>query len=303
MTTIQIGNDRIDPSQQTSAPPTDQGGESPSQAQHQAKPPADFLRTQPAQHIGDKGSMLYETVFRIDHDDDLSFQLRGHSLNPLVDAAQPLLGLVIRLRRLEKCESISKLYASVRDQITALSEEVRQLGYDGATQLAYRYALCSFIDEAVMATAWGNSSVWRERSLLSYHHNETWGGEKFFTVLARMQMDAEKYKDVLEFKYLCLCLGFQGKYGQQHNHKDSLNTVIGKLHHVLRPLRGDAPEQLTEIPLNVVARSYRMGRQWPLWTPWVVLCVVLLVAYLIFSFKLAGTTDLVLQSLDNILKP
>ncbi|WP_025809790.1 type IVB secretion system protein IcmH/DotU [Pseudomonas chlororaphis] len=294
-TTIEIGNDRVNrPSQEPGA--------------QQGQPPVavvqdDFLRTAPAADIRDKGSMLYDSVFRIDQDDDLQFQLRGHSLNPLVDAAQPLLGLVIRLRRLDKCEDILKLYASVRDQITALSEEVRHLGYDSATQLAYRYALCAFIDEAVMATAWGRASLWRERSLLSYHHNETWGGEKFFTVLARMQMDPARYRDVLEFKYLCLCLGFQGKYGQQHNHKDTLNAIIIKLHRVLREQRGDAPERLTDAPENVASSRYRLARQWPLWTPWAVFGLVLVGAYLYFSMSLGSTTEQVLQSLDSILKP
>ena len=289
-TTIEVGNDRVD-----RAPlPLPQAPE---------VPLSDFQRTPFVAPVGDKGSMLYESVYRIDRDEDLQFQLRGHSFNPLVDAAQPLMGLVIRLRRLDRCDDIPKLYAGVRDQITALSEEVRQLGYDGATQLAYRYALCTFIDEAVMATAWGHASVWRERSLLSYHHNETWGGEKFFTVLARMQMEPEKYRDVLEFKYLCLCLGFRGKYGQQHNQQESLNAIIGKLHRLLRPLRGDAPERLTDAPAHVVTRSYRLGRQWPMWTPWALALVVLTGAYLVFAVKLGGTTDLVLQSLDRVLKP
>ncbi|WP_169735252.1 type IVB secretion system protein IcmH/DotU, partial [Burkholderia cepacia] len=134
------------------------------------------------------------------------------------------------------------------------------------------------------------------------HHNETWGGEKFFTVLARMQMEPEKYHHVLEFKYLCLCLGFQGKYGQQHNQQDTLNAIIVKLHRILRPLRGDAPERLTDAP-TVATHRYRLKRQMPLWTPWAIALVVLVGAYLFFSIRLGATTDQVLQSLDHILKP
>ncbi|NBA94146.1 type IVB secretion system protein IcmH/DotU [Pseudomonas sp. R5(2019)] len=285
-TSVLVGNDRVE-----SKTPTGTSLDMPN----------DFVRTAPQTSIDD---VLFDGASGIDTDEDLQFRLRGHSLNPLVDAAQPLFGLVIRLRRLGKLSEtdITQLYERVRDHITALSEEVRQLGYDGATQLSYRYALCAFIDEAVMATTWGVNSRWRERSLLSYHHNETWGGEKFFTVLARMQMDAAKYRDVLEFKYLCLCLGFQGKYGQQHNHKDTLNAIIGKLHKTLRSLRGDAPERLTDAPDNVVTRSYHLGRQWPLWTPWAFALVIVASAYTYFAMKLGTTTQLVLESLESILK-
>lgn len=240
---------------------------------------------------------------KLDADPDLQFQLRGHSLNPLIDVAQPLLALVMHVRQLDYVADVNRFYIKVRDHITTLSEEVRQQGYDPVTQLAYRYALCAFIDEAVMARPWSRASTWSDRSLLSYHHNETWGGEKFFTVLARMQMDPERYRDVLEFKYLCLCLGFQGKYGLQHNNREILNGIITKLHRVLRSQRGDTPERLTEAPEHVASRRYRLARQWPLWTPWALAGVVLLATYLGFSISLGNSTEEVLRSLNFILKP
>lgn len=287
--TVMVGNDRIDnPSKRSALPDV----------------PDDFMRASRDPIVHDPESVLYDGVFRINADEDLQFQLRGHSINPLVDIAQPLFGLVIRVRRMIELpqEDVSRLYENVRDHITALSEEVRQLGYDGATQLSFRYALCAFIDEAVMATPWGVGSRWKGRSLLSYHHNETWGGEKFFTVLARMQMDAAKYRDALEFKYLCLCLGYQGKYGQQHNNKDTLNAIITRLHEQLRQLRGDAPERLVDAPANIARLRRKLHRQWPLWTPWAVAAAVIAGAYLYFSLKLGAATQMVLDSLESILK-
>ena len=284
MTAVERGDDRIASADQLPTPQDLKG---------------DYLQSTSSIAISEKKGLGPGSSSGVDRDESLLFQMRGHSLNPLVDAAQSLLGMVIRLRRLDDHADVPTLYASVRDQITALSEEVRQLGYDGATQLAYRYALCAFIDEAVMLTSWGRHSSWSTRSLLSYHHNETWAGEKFFTVLARMQMDPEKYRDVLEFKYLCLCLGFQGKFGQQ---PDTLNALITKLRRTLRPLRGDAPEQLTAPPAEIVSQRFRLKRQLPLWTPWAVALVVLAGAYTFFSVQLASTTELVLQSLDSILQ-
>ncbi|MEW4394464.1 type IVB secretion system protein IcmH/DotU [Pseudomonas paraeruginosa] len=248
--------------------------------------------------------MTYKNVYQLDQDQDLDFVLRGHSINPLVDAAQSLLGLVIRLRRLHQLEDVASLYERVRDQITSISEEVRQHGYDSATLLAYRYALCTFIDEAVMATPWGSQgSMWSQRSLLSYHHNETWGGEKFFTVLARMQLDPEKYRHVLEFKYLCLCLGFKGKYGRQHDQNETLNAIIAKLHRVLSPLRGGTAKRLTDAHANVAHQRQRLGRTIPLWAPWALALLVLAGAYTFFEVKLSRSTDQVLNSLDSVLTP
>ncbi len=261
-----------------------------------------FLRTSPVAAIEQKGIIAFDTIENIDHDVDLGFQLRGHGYNPLVDGALPLFALVIRLRKLATYEDVEQLYGTVRDQIAALDEEIRQHGYDSATQLAYRYALCSFIDEAVMGTPWGAHSRWAERSLLSVNHNETWGGEKFFTVLSRMLMDRAKYRDVLEFKYLCLCLGFKGKYGMQHNQNEALQGIISKLHRELRAMRGETPEELTDAQENIVSSRYQVGRLWPWWTPWVSALIVLAIIYSGFAASLHGTSDLVLRALDDILK-
>lgn len=263
---------------------------------------AEFLRTSVTAAVHDKEQIGFNTIQNLDTDADLAFQLRGHGYNPLVDAALPLFGMVIRVRKMTNYESIGKLYSTVRDQISALDEEIRQHGYDSATQLAYRYALCTFIDEAVMGTAWGSNSIWAERSLLSVNHSETWGGEKFFTVLSRMMMDPARYRDVLEFKYLCLCLGFKGKYGLQHNQNDALQTILVKLHRILRELRGETPESLTDADANIASRRYRVGRQWPWWTPWASALVVLSGVYAAFALNLGSTTDVVLHALDGILK-
>ncbi|MDG3821070.1 type IVB secretion system protein IcmH/DotU [Pseudomonas aeruginosa] len=262
-----------------------------------------FHRSPPTPTVEKKLEVAFDTAYQLDDDADLAFQLRGHSINPLVDAAMPLFGLAIRLRRLNEFTRINELHETVRDQITSIGEEVRRHGYDTAVQTAYRYALCSFIDDIVLATPWGRSSPWSHRSLLSVFHNETWGGEKFFTVLTRMQMDPERYRDVLEFKYFCLCLGFKGKYGERHNQDEVLQGIIVKLHRALRQLRGEPSEELTNAQANVASRSYRLGRQWPLWSPWVVAGVALLGLYALFAMNLGNTTDLVLRSLDGILKP
>lgn len=262
-----------------------------------------FHRTPPAPGVEKKLDIAFDTVDQLDHDADLAFQLRGFSINPLVDAAMPLFGLAIRLRKLEKFTHVNDLHEAVRDQIVAIDEEIRRHGYDSSLHMVYRYALCSFVDDVVLTTPWGSSSPWAERSLLSIFHNETWGGEKFFTVLTRMLMDPERYRDVLEFKYLCLCLGFKGKYGVRHDQDEALREIILKLHRALRQLRGEAPEELTNARANIASRSYRLARQWPLWSPWAIGAGVLAVLYALFAMNLGTTTDLVLHSLDGILKP
>lgn len=261
-----------------------------------------FYREPKRPQISHKEAVTFSGVGHIDQDSDLWFQLRGYGYNPLVDAALPLFGLVMRVRRMSENPGVDDLYHTVRNQVATISEEIERQPYDNATQLAYRYCLCSFIDEAVMGTPWGSQSIWAERSLLSYFHDETWGGEKFFTVLSRMMLDQEKYKDILEFMYLCLCMGFKGRYGVQMGNADELQQIITRLHKALRQMRGETPEGLTNAHLNVAPSHVKVGKLSPWWMPWIVAAVVLVAAYVIYTVVLGATTNEVLQSLDRVLQ-
>ena len=194
------------------------------------------------------------------------FQLRGLEDNRLIDAATPLLGLVIRVRRLADFHGVENLYQQVVDEVAAIDRELVEQGYERPTVVAYRYVLCAFIDEAVLGTDWGAHSVWSQHSLLSRLHNETWGGEKVFAITARMEQEPERYRDMLEFIYLCLCLGFEGRYKVMTNGRDEYEQIIRGLYEQIRGLRRDEePQPLTRALDNVTPARNRLRTGLPLW--------------------------------------
>ena len=249
-----------------------------------------------------KEFVTFEGVDQIDSDIDLWFRLRGHSINPLADAAMPLFGLVIQARKITYHELIPQLYVRVRDEIAALLEEIKQQGYDGPAQLAYCYCLCSFVDEAVMSTSWGAHSIWAERSMLSIYHDETWGGEKFFSILSRMMLEPKKYQHILEFVYYCLSLGFRGKYGVQFDGVAELHAILRRLQQVLRELRGEAPEWMDLTEHQAVApKPYTVSPETPLARVWYISGGVAVLAYFIYSTMLGKQTLRVLDELGTFL--
>lgn len=194
-----------------------------------------------------------------------AFSLRGLEPNPLIDAAAPLLGLVIRIRRLADYSSVENLYQQVLDDITAIERELMVQGYEHSALVSYRYVLCAFIDEAVLGTQWGAHSVWSQQSLLSRFHNETWGGEKVFGILARMEQEPERYQNILAFIYLCLCLGFEGRYKVMTNGRDEYNSIVRGLGQQLATLNGDAVRApLADALKNRVPARSHYGNRWPL---------------------------------------
>lgn len=194
------------------------------------------------------------------------FQLRGLEDNRLIDAATPLLGLVIRVRRLADFREVETLYRQVVDEVAAIDRELVEQGYERPTVVAYRYVLCAFIDEAVLGTDWGAHSVWSQHSLLSRFHNETWGGEKVFAILSRMEQEPARYRDMLAFIYLCLCLGFEGRYKVMTNGREEYEDIIRGLHEQLKSLREhDQDPSLADALANVTPTRNHLRSGLPIW--------------------------------------
>ncbi|MGL4268322.1 MAG: type IVB secretion system protein IcmH/DotU, partial [Plesiomonas sp.] len=102
--------------------------------------------------------LLYDHAAQLDLDSDYWFRLRGDSLNPMVDAVTPLLGMVLRVRQLSGHDHVSELYQRVVTEIQAIEQELMAHGYENGVVLSFRYILCTFIDEAVMSRDWGSQS-------------------------------------------------------------------------------------------------------------------------------------------------
>lgn len=67
------------------------------------------------------------------------------------------------------------------------------------------------------------------------------GGEKVFILLERLIREPKRYRDLLEFLWLCFSLGFRGRYKVAAQDQGEFEQIYRRLYHVLHKLRGDAP--------------------------------------------------------------
>lgn len=226
-------------------------------------PPAD--RSVPPRETGLTSAATVPPPSRISPRETLDFQMRTNSGNKLLEAAMPLLGLSVRLREMTAFDGVEALHARLINEVQAFQREIEALDYDNATVLAARYALCAMIDESVLSQVWGAESLWPERPLLSIYHNETWGGEKFFSILDRVMNESHRFIDLLEFLYFCMVLGFEGKYHVMHNGQAKLDHLIEAVYRLLEKHRGEPPAQLLSPDPNIYDKGQSMARQFPLW--------------------------------------
>jgi len=256
------------------------------------------------QSIGNYDDLLFDQAQSINNDKDYWFQIRGYNQNLLIDAATSFFALSLRVKSLSECSNIEGIYKQTIEEFNIVEIELTEKGYEHTVLMAYRYILCAFLDEAVMGTKWGASSIWAEYSMLSRFHNETWGGEKVFTIISRLEKDRYRYKDLLEFVYRCLILGFEGKFRVIKNGKEERDKIISKLYNLLNSMDEgiNVSDKLTSATSSVINTKYKLSRQIPIWSVFTIFITSWFVAFLGYFFILQSKTKDVLDQLSQILQ-
>jgi type VI secretion system protein ImpK len=167
--------------------------------------------------------------------------------NPLVAAANHLLNLIPQIRTLTQNTNPSGLRDYLVTQVQRFEQLVRNSGATPETAIGARYCLCTALDEAAALTPWGGSGVWGKHSLLVTFHNETWGGEKFFQLLAKIAQNPQQHKDLLELMYFCISLGFEGRYRVVDNGRSQLDALRQRLVEIIKTVRGEHQRALSLI--------------------------------------------------------
>ena len=188
----------------------------------------------------------------------------GLGLNPLVQAAAPLLLLTGQLRTAAAVD-VADLRRHVLEEIRRFEDQAHAAGVRSEIVLAARYALCAGLDEAVLSTPWGAQSEWAQRPVLVALHHEAWGGEKFFEMLDRIAVDPARHLDLMELQYLLLALGFTGKYHLLDRGQEQLADLQRNLHRTIRGQRGPAPTELSLQWRGLEDRRNRLVRYVPWW--------------------------------------
>lgn len=217
------------------------------------------------------------------------------SLNPLVTAASGLLSQVVLLRQGRDRGDLNKLKQELAFELKQFEAHALSLSVEESQLVAARYVLCTVLDEAVVAAPWGQGSNWSQISLLSSFHNETFGGEKVFQLLDRLSKDPVKHLHMLELSYLCLSLGFEGKYGMHARGGLELEGVRDALYRSIRHVRGDAPRQFSPLEDNFVAPRHAPMRIVPAWMVMAFALVSLGVMYSGFAWVLQEQRQSALQ--------
>ncbi|NCA71381.1 MAG: type VI secretion system protein TssL [Sphingobacteriia bacterium] len=220
--------------------------------------------------------------------------------NPLLACALGVLTLAAQLRGTVAHPDPAGLREGLVRQMRDFETCARAKGLIDAVVLPARYVLCALVDEAVLDTPWGAESIWANQGLLISFHNETWGGEKFFTALDRLLAYPSGNLILLELMYLCLALGFEGRYRLRPDGRAQLERIREQLFQTIRGQRGDPEPELSPRWQGVAPRRDPLIQQLPLWVFGAVVGLLLVGLFAWLSFALNQRSDPVYLDLSRL---
>lgn len=212
-------------------------------------------------------------------------------INPLVAVANPLLNLVTPLRSTLSHPDPVALREQLMQAVRQFEDDSRADRIDSEVVRDARYILCTFIDEIIATTPWGGGGVWSRQSLLVAFHRDVKGGEQFFHLLRQFGQEPHRHIDLLELMYICLTLGFAGRYARVEGGRAQLEELRERLFRLLQEERGRPEMELSPHWAGVVDQRNPLIRIVPLWVVGAVGALLLFATYIGFSYRLNDLSD------------
>ena len=221
-------------------------------------------------------------------------------INPLVAAAAALLGLAIRLKNKASHSDVEGLHSRVVNEVKKFERAALNSGASPEAVRAARYALCATVDDLVLNTPWGSRSLWTTRSMVGTFHNELSGGERFYDILTHLEKNPGGNTDVLELMYLCLTLGFEGRYRIEQRGSSTHGQVRDGIYRIIRGNRGEFERELSPHWMGIDAGHRPLTSYIPVWVVGAIAAGLLTLTFMGVGYALSVPADLTASQMRQL---
>lgn len=219
-------------------------------------------------------------------------------LNPLIEAANPILAAVPQIRHALRHPDPVGLRSRLRAQVESFERTARAAALPEAQIDGALFAVCALLDDSAQATPWGDK--WE--SLLEELRQEHGGGEKFFVMLDELSAHPATNAELLEFFYVCLALGFEGRYRGGEGGRQALMQTRVRLYEVLQRDKAGGTIELSASWRGTGKRAARVSAPLAIWGAASGCALLLAALYFGYSVTLGQRSDPVARELAQ-LKP
>ena len=207
--------------------------------------------------------------------------------------------LIFNLRTACGLNDAAQLRHRTKALLEAAERAAHAAGYRDEDVHKASFALVAFIDETVYASDWDEKAAWQNKPLQLELFDRYDAGEEFFSHLEALRAHPQQHAPVLEVYYLCLTLGFEGRYQLQGQHQ--LQLLIENINKQLR-------QAATHRPRGVVAPHGHPGDQAaaemrskvPVWAVAAGGLVLVLLLYLGMSFYVSSRAGEAVRTVEHV---
>jgi len=160
--------------------------------------------------------------------------------------------------------------------------------------------MCATLDDVVLNTPWGGQSSWGLQSMVGTFHRETVGGDRFYDLLARLEKEPGQNIDMLEFLYMCMSLGFEGRLRVEQVGSEKHLQIRGALARIIRAQRGPVERDLSP-HWEGLKKPFKALSAWRLvWIALTVTAALLALQFIGLSWALSNQTERVVGQLSIV---
>ncbi len=208
-------------------------------------------------------------------------QIKEQSLSNL---CTDLLLIIIKMRETTDLGETAALRKLVNYYISQFHKNCLRAGFSPEMIEQVKYALVTTLDETVLSIPGEARDFWITNPIQLEIFGDNIAGEEFYRKLDQLMQSPDENRSILEIYYLCLCLGFQGRYLMKD--PQQREVIIKRLASILVK-REAAFDSLSPhaIRRNFFGRSLgvKSDETVPLWAVGGIMATVLVIVWVVLS--------------------
>jgi len=215
----------------------------------------------------------------------------------LPDLCADLLTFIQSMRKAVDPGEYEPFRAKVEELFRSLETRAKEADIPDALTQQAKYALVAFLDETIMTSNWALKEVWAGSPLQLQYFNEFNAGEEFYGKIDGLRNTDDPGKlDTLEVYFLCLSLGFKGKYGDLKG-MEKIKILMEAIAKELRKARTKGVEGLSPA-WEPKDQAGGVVKEFPVWIIVIGCSAMLLLLYFILSTVLGSVADNVIKQVS-----
>ena len=203
--------------------------------------------------------------------------------------------LATQIRSILVYKNVGGLFQRVVGEIQTFENSVIEKGVTEADSRIAKLFLCALIDEAVLNTPWGHQSDWKHENLSNYFFKQAHLGGIFYQETDKLKLKHQfrEKLELLKLAYVCLSLGFQGKYRLMSDGHRQVAEARDEIYQMIRNAIDEPDRNLSEYWQGRSVKN-PLIRYIPLWVVAAGACLFLLVSFAGFLYFISRSASVTL---------